>query len=349
MLNTHMPFLTCSLDNERVFLFCQADEKHIWKIFVSINDGDPIRIDTGFSDEVIECSPAAWQDETGWHLSFIAGGEIADPLYHLYRMDGKTFETLSHPVAMRPTKTGFIYLDRIVTGTIQDIINIHEPGGDKIIELPNAYIYRVSYRADNADSLIISGQWIGDDEIFSIEYNLKTDEQEFIECDGKIAYKPTIYGNEILYADRVGESFESRRICQAKQSHHKKCHIASLRQFDNIDLTFNQPTRCRCKNKASENNDDVSRQSCIECVEKHVGAAFVIASEIHDGYAAQRLRLIGHLHEAEDESQEFLELHNLIRQARKEYQKNNSIPNWELLSQKIEEMNQLQKPNLQTL
>jgi hypothetical protein len=332
-----MPFLTRSLAGERVLLFCQADEQHIWKIFVSINNGEPTRIDTGFSSEVIECSPAAWQDQTGWHLSLIAGGEVTNPLYHLYRMDGKTFETLSRPVAIHPAKTGFIYLNRMVTGAIQDTINIHEPDGDQVIELSGAYIYRISYRADKVESLIISGQWIGENEIFSIEYNLKTGEQQLIECDGKLAYKPTIYNNEVLYAERVGESFESRQIRKATRLHHKKCQIASLRQFDSIATALNPSIKCRCQNKPSENNDNISRQSCIECVEKHIGAAFVIASEIHDGYA-YRLRLIGHLHEAEDESQQYLELHNLIRQTRKEYQKNNTIPNWELLAQKISEI-----------
>jgi hypothetical protein len=329
-----MPFLTRSSEGERVLFFCQSDDQHIWKLFVSIDDDDPFRIETGFANDVIECSPSAWQDETGWHLSFIAGGATKNPIYHLYRMDGTTLKALSCPIAIRPAKSGFILFDRMVTGALQDVVNIHDSEGDMTIELPGAYIYRVSYQADKTDVLIITGQWIGENETFSITYNIKTSEQQLIECDGNIAYKPTIFDNEILYAERIGESFESRQIKKAKYAHHKKCHIASQRHIDDMGINLDRSNKCTCKSITSKNIDNASRQSCIECVEKHIGAAFVIASEIHDGYA-YRLRLIGHLHEAEDESQVYTELHNLIRQSRKEYQKDNKIPDWELLAKKI--------------
>ena len=50
------------------------------------------------------------------------------------------------------------------------------------------------------------------------------------------------------------------------------------------------------------------------------------------GYA-HRLRAIGHLHEAEDESQAFPALHAAIRTARKAYQTDGTIPEWESLAQ----------------
>jgi len=64
----------------------------------------------------------------------------------------------------------------------------------------------------------------------------------------------------------------------------------------------------------------ITRPSCLECVEKHLGAAWVLLAEYRDGYP-HRLRAIGHLHEAEDESHEWPELHNAIRAARKSYQR----------------------------
>ena len=73
-----------------------------------------------------------------------------------------------------------------------------------------------------------------------------------------------------------------------------------------------------------------TRASCIECVEKHLGAACVLMSECRQGYP-YRLRIIGHLHEAEDESQEWPELHAAIREARKAYQTTASRPDWEAL------------------
>jgi hypothetical protein len=52
------------------------------------------------------------------------------------------------------------------------------------------------------------------------------------------------------------------------------------------------------------------------------------------------LRAIGHLHEAEDESQEFPALHAAIRNARKAYQTDGTIPDWEALAQATEAVRQ---------
>lgn len=75
----------------------------------------------------------------------------------------------------------------------------------------------------------------------------------------------------------------------------------------------------------------VTRPSCLECVEKHLGAAWVLLAETRDGYA-YRLRAIGHLHEAEDESQAWPELHTAIREARKAYKREGMMPDFEALT-----------------
>lgn len=72
------------------------------------------------------------------------------------------------------------------------------------------------------------------------------------------------------------------------------------------------------------------RRSCRECVEKHLGAARVLLSEV-ENYPDHRLLVIGHLHEAEDESREWPMLHEAIRQARKAYQTEGTIPDWKRL------------------
>ena len=77
-----------------------------------------------------------------------------------------------------------------------------------------------------------------------------------------------------------------------------------------------------------------TRPSCIDCVEKHLGAAIVLLTETREGYA-YRLRAIGHLFEAEDESQEWPELHAAIREARKVYQADGKLPDWEALAQGV--------------
>jgi len=90
-----------------------------------------------------------------------------------------------------------------------------------------------------------------------------------------------------------------------------------------------------------------SRPSCIACVEKHLGAAYVLLTELNDlpdtpaercqGFS-RRLRAIGHLFEAEDESQEWPELHNAIRQARKTYQADGTMPDWAALAQLVDQV-----------
>jgi len=80
-----------------------------------------------------------------------------------------------------------------------------------------------------------------------------------------------------------------------------------------------------------------SRPSCITCVEKHLGAAYVLLTEAREGYA-YHLRAVGHLFEAEDESQQWPELHAAIRQARKHYQAAEEMPDWNTLEEMVSEV-----------
>lgn len=87
-----------------------------------------------------------------------------------------------------------------------------------------------------------------------------------------------------------------------------------------------------------------SRPSCLECVEKHLGAAYVLLTEARDlpagqaGSYACRLRAVGHLFEAEDESQEWPDLHATIRAARKAYQADGTMPDWATLEAMIDQV-----------
>jgi len=107
---------------------------------------------------------------------------------------------------------------------------------------------------------------------------------------------------------------------------------------NNFDNKSHRPCKhCDKKPMRVEQVETPPRPSCLECVEKHLGAAMVILSEIHDGYA-YRLQFIGHLHEAEDESQQWQPLHDLIRQSRKTYQQQGTVPDWELLARTLQEI-----------
>ncbi|MGL6196613.1 MAG: hypothetical protein ACRC2T_17510 [Thermoguttaceae bacterium] len=143
---THMPFLFRDTTGQKILLYTAAEaceSEKCWKLYYVTESGEHRRIETGFEHGTIECSPTAWCDKTGFHVSFIAGGANSQP-YRLYRMDGLTLDTLSMPVAMRIARTGFVYKDRIAVGEIQDVVHIHDTTGDYQIEIPGAFLYRVS-------------------------------------------------------------------------------------------------------------------------------------------------------------------------------------------------------------
>lgn len=71
----------------------------------------------------------------------------------------------------------------------------------------------------------------------------------------------------------------------------------------------------------------MTRPSCLNCVEKHLGSAYVLMAETRHGYPHRPIA-IGHLQEAEDESQEYPALHNAIRDARKTIQVDGKTPDW---------------------
>ena len=81
----------------------------------------------------------------------------------------------------------------------------------------------------------------------------------------------------------------------------------------------------------------------MECVEKHLGAAWVLIEEHKNGYP-HRLLAIGHLHEAEDESQAWPELHAAIRIARKQYQNANDMPDFKAFASIIAKINIVEEP-----
>ncbi|MBN2585015.1 MAG: hypothetical protein JXL80_18280 [Planctomycetes bacterium] len=89
---------------------------------------------------------------------------------------------------------------------------------------------------------------------------------------------------------------------------------------------------CGCgKVHTPPNGGPPTRPSCLACVEKHLGAAWVLITEHQNGYP-HRLLAIGHLHEAEEESQAWPDLHGAIREARKGYQQTGAVPPFEAIA-----------------
>ena len=89
---------------------------------------------------------------------------------------------------------------------------------------------------------------------------------------------------------------------------------------------------CGCgKVRVPRSRRPPTRPSCLECVEKHLGAAWVLITEHQNGYP-HRLLAIGHLHEAEEESQAWSNLHEAIRMACKAYQQTGQTPSFDALA-----------------
>lgn len=337
-MKSHMPFLAPGPDGPVLFC-CRSTGDGIWKAHYVGDDGLPRRLQTGLPNDAVECSPAAWHDNAGWHVSFIAGGIKGNRLFRLYRMDGPSLDALSAPVALGMARSGFVYRDRMVIGEVRDRIHITEPAEDQTIELPGVDILRVGYRADEPELLLISGRRPDEADPWTIEYDLTTGEQRRVTCDGKPAYKCAMLGERVLYADRRG-GFEDREVMEAKATEREPVTVARKMGAAEAAKVKKPCVGCGQKKVAAataEPAPGTTRPSCLECVEKHLGAAAVLLAEVRDGYA-HRLLVIGHLHEAEDESQEWPALHDAIRDGRKAWQADGESPDWNRLGELIEEV-----------
>lgn len=210
-----MPFLARSSDGSLVLFFCRADPDYVWKLHYLANDGTARLIRTGMNSDTIECSPAAWHDDDGWHLSFTAGGSRHDRRYRLYRMDGPSLGRLARPIAIHPTRWGFVAPGCVVYGRRPGHVYVSSSLGCSVFELPGVSLWRLSYGNGDPQNLLITGLRMHDREIFTLEYNPRTGAQSLIECDGQPAYKCTTMGEMTIYAARCGASFEDRRLVKA--------------------------------------------------------------------------------------------------------------------------------------
>ena len=89
-----------------------------------------------------------------------------------------------------------------------------------------------------------------------------------------------------------------------------------------------------CKGCGGQRKKGTTRPSCIMCVQKHIGGAEALITEMRDGYRYMT-KAVGEMYQAEDESQEWEKLHNYIRQSRIKYQSQLVMPDWEILNKMI--------------
>lgn len=245
MLRTHMPFIAPMPDGTEALFFCRAGDDLLWKLHYFNESGKAVRINTGLPDDTTECSPTAWYDDSGWHISFIGGGAKENRQFYLYRMDGATLETLCQPVRIELTRAGFIFQDQVVWSEHEESIHIRHRGDVQLLTIKNSFIYRVSYRPDKPELLLVSGEWYGDRfGIFSLQINVNSGEQEYLEADNQPAYKCAINGERIIFARIGGGQFEDRRLKTCRKMKRTNTKDAQLLKTDLLP----QKRRCgKCK------------------------------------------------------------------------------------------------------
>ena len=147
--------------------------------------------------------------------------------------------------------------------------------------------------------MLISGQWQTESEVFTLEYDLETGEQHLLECDGLPACKCTILGNEVLYALRIAEHFEERRINESSTLSRRPINTVVRRQPGQVQAIVTQPTGdCGCRGRSGQagmpntpedsplptevsghggsgpDSFPVTRATRLECAKRHLNAAY---------------------------------------------------------------------------
>jgi hypothetical protein len=216
-LYSHMPFLTKDVMNNDILFLCLAQPElnifgnRTWKIYYidGIHDS-PVRIDTKLTADTFECSPTGWYDSDGWHISFIAGGDPKNPKFCLYRMDGSTLDMMGDPVVVKEyASSGFVNKDGTVYSMKTPDFDYIVSGLDDV-KFDLSEILRVSYRADDLNKLLISYKKSND--IVTTIYDKQSKSLYRVICDGQPAYKFTMYGDTIIYAQIIDSGFENRKL-----------------------------------------------------------------------------------------------------------------------------------------
>ncbi len=358
---THMPFafeggLLCVTSDENDTLVGKSGYPFTpWRLAWSPDLVTLVPIDTGLPTGSCECSPYAFRDADGkLILEWFGGVPDAEGrlIYHRYRMIGDDWSHLMDRVQMedRPRMIGFNGPEYRAEATPRGIELLNKlDGTTAILNDGLGAVCRLSYDAAAPHRLLLTGVYQG--RTASFVHELSTGNTRRVRIDGKDVYKFTCLPDGRI-AHAVKGTGEDRRL---------HVDVPAMEEQDAPAIAASHPgpalpntvipaartnslatpkgshapprKSCGCggKQSAAARVTPVTRQSCLECVEKHLGAAWVLLAEHRDGYP-HRLRAIGHLHEAEDESQAWPDLHNAIREARRLFQREVRMPDFASLA-----------------
>ena len=163
-------------------------------------------------------------------------------------------------------------------------------------------VCRLSYDAAAPNRLLLTGVYQG--RTASFIHDLSTGNTRRVRCDGKDVYKFTcLPDGRIVHAVKgTGEDrrlhvdtprLEDQDVPAIAANHPEPAPLnAVVPAARPTSLATPQPTKapnrkpCGCGGKQSvvTRVAPVTRPSCLECVEKHLGAAWVLLAEHRDGY-----------------------------------------------------------------
>jgi hypothetical protein len=213
--NSHMPFRAKINDNE-ILLFCKQIDG-VWKVHMQICETDEIfKLETGTSYRDVECSPTISSTENGRYLFSFISGQVKRQLFYSEIYDYMELLCPFEKKLMANTYAGFVSGKRTayIIQRPDKAYAVISDRPDQVLMLPGRFCYRISFQYDNPDNLLISGAF-EDEEVYSLMYNLETEEQSFL-YDGYIPmYKASICEDIYEYAQKFGADFEERRIVRA--------------------------------------------------------------------------------------------------------------------------------------
>lgn len=214
--SSHMPF-RARIDDHEILFFCTMIDG-VWKIHFQIDDSDEIfKIQTQTLDKDIECAPTFSPAGNGkYFFSFVSGQAKRCLFYSQIEHHMALLEPFEQK-RMAITYAGFVSEHRaahIIQKQDRPYVIISDRPG-MVLMLPERFCYRVSFQFDDPEVLLISGAF-EDGEIYSLSYNLQTDEQYLLYDNYIPMYKASIYEETYEYAQKSGPDFEDRHIVKAE-------------------------------------------------------------------------------------------------------------------------------------
>lgn len=174
-----------------------------WKLaYASWGDRHAKRIHTGLPPQAIECSPAFYRRPGLVHVSFIGGLPTPSGIvYHLYEMSGPSLERLGSAAKahLHPAQLGFVSPKFVCFGAGKRLKLVERSTNRRyLVSVPLAAVYRATFRADQPDSLLVTGASAEGLEL-TLLHRIDLGQTMEVRAAGPV-YKSSIVGRKIVYA-----------------------------------------------------------------------------------------------------------------------------------------------------